>query len=121
MRMWEAIKALEEGKKIVFGPYDSLIRDLDTLCECFHRADSQHIKKFITREDYRIYSEPTKTYTFPEILPFLKAAKKVKRSIWKYEYISINQGNICYCSDFVNLYCLKIEDLKADDWIIVEE
>ena len=62
---------------------------------------------------------------FEEIIPALRAGKKVKQKHWKDVYLHINSSGLCELSgrnaDHTLLYCKISSLLENDDWEIIEE
>lgn len=60
---------------------------------------------------------------FEEIIPALRAGKKVKQKQWKDVYLDINSFGLCELSgrnaDHTLLYCKISSLLEKDDWEIV--
>ena len=62
---------------------------------------------------------------FEEIIPALRAGKKVKQKHWRDVYLHINSSGICELSgrnaDHTLLYCKISSLLENDDWEIIED
>lgn len=62
---------------------------------------------------------------FEEIIPALRAGKKVKQKHWKDVYLHINSSGLCELSgrnaDHTLLYCKISSLLENDDWEIIED
>ena len=62
---------------------------------------------------------------FEEIIPALRAGKKVKQKHWKDVYLHINSSGLCELSgrnvDHTLMYCKISSLLENDDWEVVEE
>jgi hypothetical protein len=118
MRFWEAMKAIEEGKKVrqVDWEKEDYIYILNfTIRNESHEYGNIHIDYRGIEKEWELYQEPVKTYTFQEIIPFLKEGKKVKRKnshMCECLYLDVD-GDLCHSFP-------KIEDLEATDWILVD-
>lgn len=73
-------------------------------------------------EEWEIYQEPQKQYSFMEILPFLKAGKKVKRKDWKcsIRLSSYTSEIIRYSNEPYEPWVAEWRDFEATDWIVVD-
>lgn len=62
---------------------------------------------------------------FEEIIPALRAGKKVKQKHWKDVYLHINSSGLCELSgrnvDHTLMYCKISSLLENDDWEIIED
>lgn len=123
MKFWEAMKALEEGKKVRIKIWNSgeycHIDGCNIGLGFFESMTGITTRNAINLE-WEFYEEPVKTYTFQEIIPFLREGKRVKRSSWNnFEYILEMEVDGFIFNTRSGLILL-IEDLEADDWIVVE-
>lgn len=119
MKFWEAMKALEEGKRVRMcqWPKESYIHINITNYIENEKYDDCSIN--FTSGEWELYVEPVKTYTFQEIIPFLKEGKKVNRVKNKTYPIEMD-GKYCYFSTRgASAYLFSMEDLEANDWIVV--
>ena len=135
MKFWEAMKHLEEGKKVrcvKWGKNGNIHiklpigRPIELLDEsgCSTQlliSSSHHLF-----EEWELYEEPVKTYSFQEIIPFLKEGKKVKRKNWGISWSlhrTINSDWIIrkdIIEDF-NLPNICLQNLEATDWVVVDD
>lgn len=110
MRLSEAIKCLEEGKKV---------RKTDWINTCYLHLVG---KRLMDEEggyydlysncfyyDWEIYEEPEKTYSFMEAVQLVKEGKTVTRR----DYVG------CKLRES-HFYINKIEDIEANDWIVCD-
>ena len=62
---------------------------------------------------------------FEEIIPALRAGKKVKQKHWRDAYLHINSSGLCEISgrnaDHTLMYCKISSLLENDDWEIIED
>jgi len=119
MKFWEAVKALQEGKK-VRGVQWTVGLYINTISY----SDGDSVDFLSLREalgiEWELYEEAVKTYSFAEIVPFIKARKRVKRLSSKQTvYFEDSVGKILVYP-FGHAWVCKIEDFEATDWIIVE-
>lgn len=129
MKFSEAVKALEEGKKITHpswreGEYVHICNDLffnsgqvlknnkGKVTAITYNADGNH--------GYELYQEPVQFYTFQEIIPFLKAGKRVRRKSWHGAEYRMDNKCVYRITDKSEFLCY-LHDLEADDWIVVED
>lgn len=113
MKFWEAMKALEEGKKIRCktwkkGAYECI--ETSKLPRCISTLELH------TEYEWELYEEPEKTYTFQEVIKGLKEGRKYRRPHHK-------QSLILQPTSFVDFdtgsheWLPTIMDLEANDWI----
>lgn len=135
MKFWEALKAIEEGKKVraetwYKSEYISLDEEMDVVTHlgCIYHPTLSNA--FLSLE-WKIYKEPQKTYTFTEVIQGLKEGKKFKRKDWRGHWELRNDGQVI-CGGFKeedeedeeeiqeSVYlCTSFTD--ATDWIEVKE
>ena len=88
--------------------------DILSVCSNDNKRSPYHISgSDILEDDWQIYEEKPKTYSFPEALEAFKNGKKIKRLAYdwaftKKEFFTIEQ-------------VFSYEDVTANDWIIIEE
>jgi hypothetical protein len=114
MKFWEAMKALDEGKKVRLKKWI-----LDIYLDKY--AAYSFIFPYDCSDEWELYEEPVKTYSFSEIFPFLKEGKQCKRKNSP-SCLFIRDGRLVQEDDRVIFHCIYIslEDLEATDWIVVE-
>lgn len=127
MKFHEAMKELEDGKKIRLFHWDKY--------EYIYINSQNYVVDEVSKsyeidrvwDNWELYEEPVKTYTFQEIIPFLKKCKKVKRNLWIKEYFIYKGPDGKIMSTFrpsgfsgIQYTGFEIEDIEADDWTVVE-
>lgn len=136
MKFWEAMKALQEGKKVrcpdwEFGHYISSDGDQDGL----HWQRSFDWTRFSTTNDWELYEEPVQTFSFAEVVKGLREGKKFRRKNWKdviclFTFEKDLEGEQIDLDDLVGWenqsgeemdFIFSIGDLLATDWIEVKE
>lgn len=118
MRFHEAMKLLEEGKKV---------RCKEWVEEYFISSSEENLSEgmdifWFHEKEWELYEEPKKTYTFAEVVRGLKEGKKFTRKGWGDVFVKLENHMIfSYTGDA----CLGIrwfsfiEDLEATDWVEV--
>lgn len=107
MKFWEAMKALEEGKK-VYAKNAGFSRGM--LAVDFG---------ILSKLEWVIHEEPEKTYSFREVVKGLKEGKKFKRKGWEeFDDISLNGNEVI--RDTLETYHAFFNDFEATDWIEVK-
>ena len=124
MKFSEAMAALEAGKKVRLPEWpesqyihlqqhwiqDERLRDCDIDCSWI-------------KDNWELYEEPIKMYSFMEAVQLMKEGKKVKRLHGSFGDFSIKRAPcdfIFYCKESIS-FPLRISDVEATDWIIVED
>ena len=112
MKFSEAMKALEEGKKV-------RREDWNEGCFVYVLNDSVFDEKGSSRsiylsapflENWELYEEPVKTYSFIEAVQLMKEGKTIKRKYWGSWY----SMRITYDYTFK----FTTEDIEATDWMV---
>ncbi len=119
MKFWEAMKALEEGKKIRCKEWPSNVWDSK------YGTNGSHLLSLdvYSSHEWELYEEPLVTLSFAEVVIRLKEGKKFRRLSWNkgfYIHISRMKNDLVYC--FTNegtqyVYIMTIGDIDATDWI----
>ena len=128
MKFWEAMKLLEEGKKVRHvlmepGAYIKILPDGELLR---YRTESYSpLMAYITTE-WELYEEPAQLLSFPEVVKGLKEGKMYRREGWKHPVHGYNmKGAIRYVDgageNSGQKHFFSIEDFEANDWIEVKE
>lgn len=124
MKFWEAMKALEEGKKVRccnWLKHEFIFKELKYGFISYINDIWKGPSGYWVCNEWEIYEEPIKTYSFMEILPFLKEGKKIKRNDWSHHWKIIN-GLICiFCEEEYLPAHIYPKYLEATDWIIVND
>ena len=111
MKFWEAMKALEEGKKCracIWSEGEHVVSVSDIVYEL---CDTEEYRLLdLVTCDWELYEEPVKTYTFQEIIPFLRDGKRVRR---------LSGSSILVKGDNSG-FCLTFKDVESNDWIVLE-
>ncbi len=124
MKFWEAMKALEDGKKVKCKWWP----------ECHFVSKNgfymglclMHIIDAIDKE-WELCEEPCKTYSFSEVMKGLKEGKKFRRLSWQENTTSYGErpimmyetGHIDFASGS-KVYRCCMQDYEATDWIEVK-
>lgn len=132
MRFWEAMKALEEGKKVWCPSVIGMVKwhlsndtkEMIIIAENGRAGiDFSYYLYQALNKEWELYEEPQKTYSFMQMLPFLKDGKRFKRKHWDKEGVFLGTCIYSPCTPVVfidNTQCrLNIEDYEAQDWIEV--
>lgn len=130
MKFWEAMKALEEGKKVrcktwskggniyIELPIGSPNKFLSESGRSAQLCISSDLHLF---DEWELYEEPVKTYSFIEILPFLKDGKKARRNCFRGDaHIYLKKTGRISWSNGDN-FPFSFQDFEVTDWILVEE
>lgn len=131
MNIFEAIEALNDGKKIrcqdwgvdeyvYFNSKDETIEDENG------ENISLSLDSYSFRVEYKIYEEPEKLMSLYQSCRLLNEGKKVKRKNWQNAYISRDpiSHQMLYYSKFRAydvFWSPLIDDLLADDWVEVTD
>jgi hypothetical protein len=124
MKFWEAMKALEEGKKVrclkwiknefIFkDPKHGFISDNDDIWK--------GPSGYWICEEWELYEEPVKTYTFTEAIQLMKQGKCIKRKDWIGFIREQGDSHLYWNRLGVGRFSPTIEEIEATDWIIVED
>lgn len=108
MKFWEAMKALEEGKKV---------RCLRWSCSGY----IENTRMFNYSEyEWELFCDPVKTYTFMEAIQLMKEGNKMRRPNYREDSsIFANKiGRIKWSNG--DRFPIDIADIEANDWIAVE-
>lgn len=114
MKFWEAMKALEEGKRVRSKKW--------TLKSYIDKSSAYTIHLPLPKNyEWELYSEPVKTYKLWELIQALKEGKKIERIGWGGGRSPI-KIHLSGCIDTTGSkeYMLCIEDLEASDWMVCE-
>jgi len=132
MQLWEAIKVLQEGKKVrlkhwtpnEFIHLNSNRLIIDEKGDRFSLGPFNHNFEF--DREWEIYEEPEeKTYTFMEAFNLLRNRNRIKRKKWGDSQLTIYsqydkaifQTNLD--GRFIQFYPVNFEDMDATDWVVV--
>lgn len=109
MKFWEAMKDLEEGKKV----------------RCLRWSSSEYIENThmfnYSEYEWELFCEPVKTYKFTEAIQLMKGGKKIRRCMWDKKmhnvvwdlWPSIDHG-------LRDEWTFTLADIEASDWVVVE-
>lgn len=130
MKFWEAMKALEEGKKVRPRDYPSsyyvYVGPRNNLCVHspqgdFDKADCPLNRVYI--DEWELYEEPEKTYTFMEVVKglregksFVRAGRDVPDAISSHH----KRWPGSYIFTALEPSHFTLEDLEATDWVEVK-
>lgn len=119
MKFWEAMKALEEGKKVCLWKlpsykFDSVKRmileftnrDGDTVAELFNSG-------------WELFEEPEQLLSFADVVKGLREGKRFRRKAWVNEFAAISGDRIVESEEEGTefLITMRIKDFEADDWV----
>ena len=116
MKFWEAMKAIEEGKKVRSKdwPQTQWVAKGD-MADTFDRSSV---------DEWELYEEPEQLFTFMQVLPMLRAGRKFRRNnktwiIDGYIYMFGNDPE-GFLHNHLNFLCaLTLADFEATDWVEV--
>lgn len=119
MKFWEAMKALGEGKKVRVKSWPVKRSFIYVNKGHFYgedgycRVDDVKFDLIDFNEEWEIYEEQEKTYSFWEMLQETSLkGKKFRRKAW------INEHNRILKAD---TYVITLEEIQATDWIEVKD
>lgn len=113
MKFWEAMKALEEGKRVRCKKWDS---------RHFWENGNDHVmmaRTKDTREEWELYEDSEQTFSFTEVVKGLKEGRVFKRKFWKGTYLQSDMIGIFRETEGGNSmnYFLEHQDFEATDWV----
>ncbi len=123
MKFWEAMHALEEGKRVRRSDWDSnkwIARDS---CDCggkdcwiYHMREDN----FSTKE-WELYEDPAQTFSFAEVVKGLKEGKRFKRKNWSdVDGIQASRvDDVRWVADG-KMFSLNLQDVESIDWIEIK-
>lgn len=126
MKFWEAMKCLEEGKKVRCKDWPDKKR--------YHISDANLLMVssfsiFVDEvyKEWEIYEEPPMTHSFPLIIRLAREGKikKFRRHSWDDEHYSYfwcdEWKTIRFHTSLCDSATFLLEDIEALDWIEVKE
>lgn len=123
MRFSEAMKALEEGKRVrpKYWHKDCfLCRGSDGTIVDAAKSSMFCIEEWSLME-WELYEEPEKTYTFMEVVQGLKEGKRFKRKDWGDWFLAYSQCTYIEGKGIPPCFApFTIENFEANDWIEVK-
>ncbi len=129
MRFWEAMRDLEEGKKVRLKEWAAdcyLQLDLDGTIFDESNGSAFCIEEWALME-WELYEESIKLYTFAQVVKGLRYGKRFRRkhSTWPIQMeLALNLTHPRMSSEeifSIVLSEMSIEDFVANDWIEVKE
>lgn len=112
------MKALEEGRSVRCKSWEP---------GCFVSLDQGEECKFCglllwkdLKNEWELYEEPQKTYTFMEVVQGLKEGKKFVRKYWIIDNINYVMTIAGLVDDNQRVCRLYLTDFEATDWIEVK-
>lgn len=123
MRFSEAMKALEEGKKVRIKHWQ------ENCCLCigsdgtiFDQAkDSTFCIEEWLLTEWELYEEPERTLSFTEMVQGLKEGKRFKRKDWGDWFLAYSQCTYIEGKGIPPCFApFTIENFEANDWIEVK-
>lgn len=128
MKFWEAMKALEEGKKV-------RCKDFEILNLYIYKYDDNGITYsegpgtcdlfWSFFKDWEIYEKPPITHSFSSIVRLAKEGKikKFRRQSWddqRYSYFWCDDyKTVMVACELPGAACFRLQDFDALDWIAV--
>jgi hypothetical protein len=124
MRFSEAMKALEEGKKVraCSWPVAEWLSNADEsdALPCLHLSS-------LWCCEWELYQEPEQTFSFAEVVKGLKEGKKFSRAAWKDRDSHLEATECIYFpskkkinNQHGKLCALWLEDYEATDWVEIK-
>ncbi len=135
MKFWEAMRALEEGNSVKPSTWEGHIKwhlenwNGTKIIKTTNGSPGIDFSVYLYQhlsDEWEIYEEPQKTYSFIEIIKGLKEGKKFRRRFWNEESLlgSEETQEILGYRRLTNqkgrITTLFIEDFEATDWIEVK-
>lgn len=133
MKCWEAMKALEEGKKVrQKNWHEGMYSFLDSVDLWVVDNGSQWPKKKSMMgeavfSEWELYEEPEQLLSFAEVVNGLKKGKRFRRKNWEQWAIlgcgptQIIPGHLRTENQHGQPCPLWIEDFEANDWVEVKD
>lgn len=114
MKFSEAMAALEAGKKVRLPEWpESQYIHMQKYWIKNEKLNDCDIDCSWVKDNWQLYEEPIKMYSFDQVIPFFKKGCQIKRKKWDCWYVLPNSYN--YVFKFVS------EDILATDWIVMED
>lgn len=119
MKFWEAMKALEEGKKVRKSEWDPkyyLVKDKNS-GNIVDEENNLHAdcKQY---DDWELYEEPVKQYNFLEAVHLMKKGNVMRRECWRTGFI--HSDGLIFKEKIHNKFQPIVDDIVAKDWVVVE-
>lgn len=115
MKFWEAMKALEEGKKVRASNWEKEVwidKDSD-------QTGLPMILNLFALHEWELYEEPEKTYSFMEVVQGLREGRKFVRKGHASDLALFVMGFEIYPRSKFGIQNMRMEDFEATDWIEV--
>jgi hypothetical protein len=127
MKFWEAIKALEEGKKIrrTYWPkseYHYLWSETNrAICETTLPANIARLNLLNSwlSDEWELYQDPVQLCTFAEVIKGLREGKSYKRHGWETDCAIRCKHPHCFVTNEKEAENFTLEDFEANDWVEV--
>lgn len=120
MKFWEAMKAMEDGKKVTWSGFNNGTY-IDKSNIGFLCLGDFYLKDLIGNE-WELYEEPVQMFSFAEVVNGMKQGKKYKRKDWQLKYHFVIQVHDNHFFDqHGDQFYLNISHVEATDWIEVKE
>lgn len=121
MKFWEAMKALEEGKRVRYTGWGN------SRCYITHSIHTSLIHQVNVREmggEWELYEEPEKTYSFMEVVRGLREGKAYKRKGWDdhtrpFSWDAPMRSPMRY-TERTEKHFFSLNDFEATDWVEVK-
>ncbi|SRR5258706_14063615 len=115
MKFSEAMKALEEGKKVNFSEWPKNIYwEKENLSESLFWPDCAYRIDRLMSKDWELYDDSPKL-SFSEVVKGLKEGKRFKRKSW-HSFIFVHQEMGLLRNQEGYTFQWDLEDFEADDW-----
>ncbi len=121
MKFWEALKELEQGKRICHTHFNDILKTKEQLSRFLANCCPDAILSHLCA-DWEVVEEPKPTFSFMEIVGLIKKETEFKRPHWqKGKYFFLDEDGYIR----LNIYGgkphhLTIEDIEANDWVEVD-
>jgi hypothetical protein len=113
MKFWEAMRHLEEGKKVTCTDWGK--KEYASTHVSLDQGQITSISLLSSvNAKWELYEEPGWFFTFSEVVAGLKEGKRFSRKWW----LKDNIASICMSN--LDEHMFYIEDFEATDWIEVE-
>jgi hypothetical protein len=122
MKFWEAMKALQEGKKVRSISWIGRRAHMDktSFAEDMSGVPANQLQNYLD-DELELYKEPQKTHSFSEVVKGLKEGKKFKRKEWGDWFLAYSHTTYLEGKGIPHCFTpFTMEDFEATDWIEVK-
>ncbi len=118
MKFWEAMKALEEGKKVRCCLWsESLFIDESMRFELWLLDNHEPFHD----KEWELHEEPVHMISFQDVIKGMREGKRFKRERWTSDLAIFIIGMEIYPRSKFGIKTLQMEDFEAIDWIEVTD